>query len=386
MVFRWRAAVSLICTVLLLSCLATPGAAAEDEHFLDYSEDNFKVAFESDNLTAAVTHDWPRIVFHHSTDPFSPTFEVGFPRLYLFNDTNLDREFTISEIEYVSHLDENHVVWNVTPAEFVDETLAGEYIHFRMNATLDLYLGSDDRTLAIQEWANITFWFRISERNVTRTNSQGSYVIKGKTDLTLNYTLDIVKSTNLTGIVFEQLLQGGGTAYMFVLKQKGSHAEVIDRMVSSRVDETSYGTDFTNDFLATSLPQQDISFAKDDGTAMAYYRWDSVPLMNSSGTLLNSSVNNTFLTTGTGMLLHSCYAVSNETSMLFQEASIGIVESAFTAKITDWLRDNAVAITIFVVPIAAIIVATAMVLRHRRFSKAGGGEGESEDRKDSGEV
>jgi len=368
-----------------MSCIAAPSTAAADEHFLDYSEDNFKVAFMSDNLTAAVTHDWPRVVFHHSTDPFSPTFEVGFPRIYLFNDTNSDGEFTISEIEYVSYLDENHVAWNVTPVEFQNDTVAGEYAHFRMNTTLDLYLGLDNETVAVSEWANITFWFRISERNVTCSNSQGSYVVKGRTDLSLNYTLDVLKGTNLTGIVVEQLLQGGASAYMFILKQKGSHAEVVDRMVSSRIDERIYGTNFTNDFLATSLANQEIDFAKEDGTVKAYYRWDSVPMMNSSGNEWDAPINCSFLTTGTGMILHSTYTVSNATGSLFQEASLGIDESAFTAKITDWIKENAVAIALFIGSIAAAVASATLFLRYRKLSKAKAEKKDTEEQKGSRE-
>jgi len=384
-VSRWRTAVSLLCSALLMLCIAAPSAAAEEQHFLDYSEDNFKVAFMSDNLTAAVTHDWPRVVFHHSTDPFSPTFEVGIPRIYLFNDTNSDGEFTISEIEYVSYLDENHVAWNVTPVEFQNDTVAGEYAHFRMNATLDLYLGLDNETVAVSEWANITFWFRISERNVTWSNSQGSYVVKGRTDLSLNYTLDVLKGMNLTGIVVEQLLQGGASSFMFILKQKGSLAEVVDRMVSSRFDERIYGTNFTNDFLATSLANQEIDFAKEDGTVTAYYRWDSVPMMNSSGNEWDAPINSSFFTTGTGMILHSTYTVSNSTGSLFQQVSLGIDESAFNAKITDWIKENAVAIALFIGSIAAVVAGATLFLRYRKLSKAKAEKKDTEEQKGSGE-
>jgi hypothetical protein len=367
-VSRWRFAVSLLCSALLLSCITAP-SRADEQHFLDYSEDNFKVAFVSGNLTAAVTHDWPRVVFRHTTDPFSPTFEVGMPRIYLFNDSNADGMFTNSEIKYVSYLDENHVLWNVTPVEFLNDTVAGEYAHFRMNATLDLYLGLDNETVSVPEWANITFWFRISERNLTISNSQGSYVVKGGTDVSLNYTLNVSKSMNLTGIVVEQLLQGGGSAFMFILKQRGSHSDVVDRMVSSRFDERVYGSNFTNDFLATSLAEQDISFAKEDGTVKAYYRWDSVPSFNSSGNESAALIRCSFLTTGTGMILHSAFLISNATGTLFQEASLGIDESAFTAKITDWMKENAVAIALFVGSIAAIVAVAALFVRHRKHSK-----------------
>jgi len=364
-----RFAVSMLCSLLLVSCVALP-SFADEEHFLDYSEDNFKAAFISGNFTAAVTHDYPRVVFQHSTDPFSPTFEVGYPRVYLFNDSNTDGMFSESEIEYVSYLDENHVYWNVTPVEFLNDTEAGEYAHFRMNATLDLYLGLDNETVSIQEWANVTFWFRISEKNVTRSNSLGSYVIKGGTDLTLNFTLDIRKSINSTGVVFEQLLQGGGSAYMFILKQLDSEASVIDKTISSRFDERVNGTDFTNDFLAPSLAQQEIDFAKEDGLVKAYYRWDSLPAMSTDGDELDAPISCSYYTTGTGMILHSAYMVSNSTGSLFQDASLGINESAFTAKITDWIKENAVAITLVTATIVGIIAGVGFLMRYRRRRKA----------------
>jgi len=354
--------------MLLLSCVALP-TQADEEHFLDYSEDNFKVAFISGNLTAAVTHDYPRVVFYHSTDPFSPTFEVGYPRIYLFNDSNSDGVFAESEIDYVSYLDENHVFWNVTSVEFLNDTVAGEYAHFRMNATLDLYLGLDNETVSIPEWAKITFWFRISEKNVTWSNSKGSYVVKGGTDLTLNYTLEILKGINSTGVVVEQTLQGGGSAFMFILKQLGSHAVVVDRMVSSRFDERVYGTNFTNDFLATALAQQEVDYAKEDATVKAYYRWDSEPTMNTGGNESDALVKSSFYTTGTGMILHSAYMISNSTGSLFQDASLGIDESAFTAKITDWIKENAVAIALLVASIVGIVACVYLLARYRRHHK-----------------
>ena len=343
------------CMVLLFSVLSNRSAAADEEHFLDYSEDNFKVAFMSGNLTASVTHDYPRVVFYHSSDPFSPTFEVGFPKMYIFNDSNGDGQFALSEMQYVIWLDENHVLWNVSTLEFEHEPVAGEYAHFRMNATLALYDDMENETVAVADWANITFWFRISENDVAHTNSYGSYVIKGKTDLSINFTIEVIKETNFSGIVVEQLLQGGGSTYMFSLKQKGAVSDVVDRMVSSRFDERVNGTDFTNTFNDTSLPDQEISYAKEDGTVQAYYWWDSEPSICLNGSERAAPLNCTFFTTGTGMLLHSAYTVSNDTGCIYQESSIGLDESAFVGKITNWIRDNiAIVIAVVVVIIAAV--------------------------------
>ena len=170
---------------------------------------------------------------------------------------------------------------------------------------------------------------------------------------------------------------------MFILKQSGSHAPVVDRMVSSRFDETAYGTNFTNDFLATSLPQQEICYAKEDGTVKAYYEWDSLPVMASGGDLHDIPINNSFFTTGTGMFLHSIYPITNETDSIHQEASLGIDESAFTAKIADWLKENALAIALFVGSIVTIIVVAAVLVRRRKHAKSKDAEGDSGNQKGS---
>lgn len=335
---------------------------AKEEHFLDYSEDNFKVVFISGNLTAAVTHDWPRIVFEHSTDPFSPTFEVGFPRMFLYNDSNADDLFELSELTYVSYLDENHVAWNVTPVEFRNDPVAGELASFRVNTTLALYNGLDNETVAIHDWANIAFWFGISQRNTYNTNSLGSYLVRGRTDLTFNFTIDVLKPVNTTGVVMESLLQGGGSTYMFIVRQQGTHRSVVDEFVSARVDETVLGANFTHVFSETTLPDQQISFAKEDRTVQAYYRWDSEPTIKRADNLSYASMHDSYFTTGTGMIMHKSYTVGNETGSIFQEAFIGIDETGFSGKITNWLRDNIWMVVAFTGGMAALIVISAVVL------------------------
>ena len=290
--------------------------------------------------------------------------------MYIFNDSNDDGHFALSEMQYVSWLDENHVMWNVSTLEFEDEADAGEYAHFRMNATLALYEDVENETVAVPDWANITFWFRISENDVTHTNSYGSYVVKGKTDLSMNYTLEIIKGTNFSGIVMEQLLQGGGSTYMFSLKQNGTGSKVVNKTVSSRFDERINGTDFTNAFNDTSLANQQISYAKEDGTVQAYYWWDSEPGICVNGSERAAPLNCSFITTGTGMLLHSAYAVSNDTGCLYEESSIGLDDSAFVGEITNWIKDNIVIVVAVVAVIIAAVGAAIYFSKHRRRTSA----------------
>lgn len=355
----------LLCGVLLLAAQAAT-VVAKEEHFLDFSEDNFKVVFISGNLTVAVTHNWPRMVFEHSTDPFSPTFEVGLPRIFMYNDSNEDGYFSISEASYVSYLDSNHVLWNVTPVEFRNDSVAGECAQFRMNATLALYEGLQNETIAVHDWANITFWFKISHRGYYEANSLGSYLIQGRTDLMFNYTLDILKSVNTTGVVVEHLLQGGGSTYLFLVRQMGRYHSISDEFVSGRVDEAAYGTNFTNELHSTDLPDQQISFAKEDRTVQAYYRWDTLPVMNISGNITDPSVAYSYFTTGTGLMLHSSFLVGNGTGNIYQMGLVGIDETVFVGKISNWLKANLLDVVVFTGVMAALIVVSAFVMIRQR--------------------
>lgn len=359
----------LLCTTMLLSVLAEP-TAAKEEHFLDYSEDNFKAAFMSGNLTVAVTHDWPRMFFKHSTDPFTPTFEVGFPRLFLYNDSNEDGFFALSETTYASYLDENHVFWNVTPVEFHNDTIAGEVATFRMNATLALYEGMENETISIGDWANIAFWFKITQRGYYISNSLGSYLVLGKTDLAFNFTLDILKAVNTTGIVMEQLMQGGGSTYMFMVRQMSRYHSVVDEFVSSRTDETVFGMNYTNGFSRTELPDQQISFAKDDRTEMAYYRWDSEAVLSADTNESVLAVSSSYFTTGTGLMLHNSYLIGNETGSIYQAGLIGLNEAAFVGKLSNWIKENIWGVITFTGGMCAVIVLSAVALRRVRKRKA----------------
>lgn len=358
----------MLCVVVLVAVLAWPRSAKE-KHFLEYSEDGFKSVFISGNLTAAVTHDWPRIVFEHSTDPFSSTFEVGFPRLFLYNDTNSDGYFALSELTYVSYLDQNHVEWNVTPVEFHHDPVSGEYAAFRMNTTLALYNGLSNETVAVSDWANVTYWFRISERSTYSSNSLGSYLVRGKTDLAFNFTLDILKSIDATGVAFEQSLQGGGSTYMFVVREQGIHHSVVDEFVSARVDESVLGTNFTHGFSDTTLPDQQISFAKEDRTVQAYYEWDSEPTLTNGGNISVLSMESSYFTTNTGMTLHTVYPIGNGTGSIYQKGMVGIDESGFTGTIGNWVNENLWTIVAFTGGMAVLIVVSAVwLVRIRKHS------------------
>ena len=357
------------CSAVLLAALVPSARGAAEEHFLDYSEDNFKAIFISGNLTAAVTHDWPRIVWWHSTAPFSPTFEVSMPKMYLYNDSNGDGVFAMSEAIYTAYLDQNHVTWNATTVEFHNDTLSGEYAQFRMNATLSLYKGLVNQTVDVSDWANITFWFRITENTTYHSNSFGTYPVRGKIDLSLNFTIDVLNRVNSSGIVLEQLLQGGGSNEMFMLKEGGSHTQPLYNAVSARVDETGLGLNHTNAFLATDLANQEIAFSKDDGTVQAHYIWDSQPRAGANESSPPVLFNNSYFTTGTGLMLHTAYQIGNSTGPLYHEATIGIDEAGFVLRITDWLKDNLVNILLVIGIVVAVVAALVMIggrLKSRR--------------------
>ncbi len=363
---RWRVVlIAMACAAMLGA--TSPVAASAQEHFLDYSVDNYKVSFISGNLTAAVTYAWPRVIFQHSTDPFSASFEVGMPTIYLYNDTNDDGLFSRSEAAYFGYLGSFFdVVWNVSEVEFYNDTAGGEAALFRMSAPVSLFLNSTDVEPALRDWANITYWFRIYEKKMTFTNSYGSYDVQGKTELRFNYSLDIRQKLNYTGLALEHLLKGGGSASMFLLRESSGRPGAHLTPVYSREDETANGPEFTHQLSQTTLPYQEINFAKGDNTIQAFYRYDSEPMGNISGEVRPVEMGSCFYTTGTGMILHVTYAIDNETSSLTHDGMIGIDEAGFKVRVRDWFEDNIVAILSVIGMIAALVALAVFVTRVRQ--------------------
>lgn len=356
--------------MLCAAALVIPASSVVSgaEHFLDYSEDNFKVVFISGNLTAAVTYDWPRVVFQHSTALLAPTFEVGMPLLYLFNDTNPDGVFDQSEMVYVSYLDAHHnVTWTVSSVEFGSETMPGEYAQFRMNASLSLVNDFENPTALVEDWANITFWFRITENPVVYSNTYGSYTVVGKTDLKMNFTLEIKKHINVSGIALEQSLKGGGSTYMFQIREDAGGGDTRVTSVSSRDDETVRGLNFTHMLNETSLGCQEIDFSKADGVVQAHYHYSSEPISLARGTMHATPMNSSYYTTGSGLKLNIAYSIDNETDTITHESSLGLDEHGFVSKVKDWFTENLPWLLIISGGIVAVVSISILVIMLRKY-------------------
>jgi len=366
---RAGAASALIVVVLMSFALAYPsGSASQDDPFLEFFEDNYKVSFVSENLTAAATYAWPRVVFFHTTDLLSPNFEVGFPIFHPFNDTNGDGVFSKSEALYYGYLDAHHnVTWTLRPTVIDEYSDGSEYALYTMNASISLYSGPDEVFPEIEGWANVTFNFVISETPRLSQNSLGSYFVDGKIAMRVNFTLDIDKHINATGLAMEHFLKGGGSTFMFVLKED-TPLGIGFTNVSSREDETVNGLEFTHVMNQTSLPYQQVQFAKEDGTVQAYFHYDSDPDTVVGGALQEARMNSSYYTTGDGLILHTAFSFSNETDSLSYESHLGLDESGFTSSVEDWLERNLPLILVIagsIITITACIMFLVLLKRHR---------------------
>ena len=365
--------------MLCAAALVIPASSVVSgaEHFLDYSEDNFKVVFISGNLTAAVTRGWPLVVFQHSSALLAPNFEVGVPLLYLFNDTNPDGVFDQSEMVYVSYLDAHHnVTWTVSSVEFGNETMPGEYAQFRMNASLSLFNDLENLTAQVEDWANITFWFRITENPVVYTNLYGSYTVMGKTDLRMNFTLEIKKHINVSGIALDLSLKGGGSTYMFQIMEDAGSGGTRVTSVSSRDDETVHGLNFTHKINSTSLGSQDIDFSKADGVVQAHYHYSSEPISLAPGTMHATPMNSSYYTTGSGLKLNIAYSIDNETDTIIHDSSLGLDELGFVSKVKDWFKENLPWLLIIsgsIVAVVSISILVTMLKNRNKVPPASGG-------------
>jgi hypothetical protein len=370
-------AVTLFCVGFLVAEIGAAYASDVEEPFLDFSVDNYKVNFISGNLTASVTYEWPRIIFSHSTDPFSPTFELSLPKLFLFNDTNSNGLFEKEEALYVGFLDELHLTWNRPQVEFLNVSDGSQVSWIKMNSTVSLFKSVESALPEVPDWANMTLHYTIFENGTAISNSLGTYSIEARIEMAFNFTLDILKHMESSGIVLEQGLQGGGSTYLFTLAQSDCDGSLMYTTVTSRIDEESmFGTNYTHRFRATDSPRQEIYFVKENGTRQAYYKWDSEPLQLVDGNLSAAVANTSYYTTGTGLALHTVYFTSNGSQQIHQEASIGIIESGFRGRIRDWMMDN---MGYVLIVSGASVLAASVVIFFRIIRKKPGEPGEKKD-------
>ena len=369
--------VALALTMIFV--VGSSGAEGSDpeEYDLFVSIDEAKVCIISGNFSVAITRDWPRVIFKHEEDPFSPTFEVSCPRMYVHNDTNGDGLFTLSETALTVFLDSNHVSWNLTDIDQGYSHELGEYATFGMRSELNAYSVGENETLVMASWARLSFWYSISEKSVDHENSLGRYTVDGGTQLRVNFSLSIDSCTDMNALVLEQFLQGGGSTNMFhLMESEGDYVYVTE--ISATVDERVDGEDFSHGYAATSEPVQEINFAKEDGSVQALYRWGSEALVdigvNTSALPLNSS----YFTTGNGMMLHSQIAVDNCTTQVSHESIIGLVESGFVGSVTDWMREYSWPMALLICVIACLAVLSLLRWRRRR-QMNGSGEDKQTD-------
>jgi len=360
-----------VVAVLLAALMPVGSVCAEGEDeipFLSHSVDDYKTSFVSDNLTAAVTHDWPRVAFYHTNDRFSPTFEIGMPVIYLFNDTNQDGIFARSEATYLAYLDSlRNVTWNISLVLMGADPVAGQFALLNRSADIALYDIREPMEPAMERWAKAHFSFRITENPVTHHNLLGDYRVEGMIDMHIRMTLEILHKVNSTGLVLEQSLKGGLTTNTFVLTEDLGLDQLASTKVPSRVDETVNGDDFTHRFNLTDLPVQCIDIAKEDGTVQAHYRTSSVPMMSDGANITAPPMNCSYYTFGSGMILHTAFMVPDANGTITHDVCLGIDESGFYEHVGDWLAKNLAAVLMATAAIvAAVSLITIMVIRRKK--------------------
>jgi hypothetical protein len=368
--------VAVLSAALLLLLSLSLLLSGAPKHFLDYSEDNYKIAFVSDNFTAAVTRDMPRVVFGHAHPVLSPEFVASSQKLYVFNDTNGDGVFSRSEAIYTSYLDSHHVTWNMSTAEFGNDSDGNEYAQVWMRTQASLYAVNDDvsDSPVINDWAVVTFSYRISERATNHSNVLGTYVVSGKTEMTMSFAITLLKHIDADGIVLEMYVQGGGSTNMLQLREATGAAAGQLTNVSSSLDESVLGTNFTHRFMQTDRPLQDIYMAKEDGIVQAFYHFSSAPMNGSGASAGVVRLNSSYYTDGAGMVLHQAFFIANGTDAISLESSLGIDELGFNVSVKDWFRDNLPILMVVIGTIAAAILLTAFVIMYRRHRKSQSGD------------
>ena len=357
-------AASLGLAMLIASTMVSSGADAE-EYELSVSIDDAKINLHSGNFSVAITRDWPRVIFKHELDPFSPTFEVSCPRMYLFNDTDGDGIFDPPEAEFTVFLDSNHVNWNLSAFEQDYSSQYGQYVVVGMNAFVHAYVVGENETLVVSDWALLSFWFFLAEESVVCECPGGTYVIDGKTQMRMNFTLRLNDYLDVDGVVLEQMLQGGGSTNMFQLVEGFPIGGTTTTGISALVDEREVEADYAHEFRETSDLVQKTRFAKEDGVVQAFYFWETEAMMDGEASNAAALVNSSYFTTGAGMMLHSILPMDNHTTMVSHGSTMGIYESGFIGSVSDWIREYIIAFVI----VCGVIVVVSLTLAARRLRR-----------------
>lgn len=356
-----------MCFVILVSASSATTADADEEYDFDVVYDDAKVSIISGNFSVRLTSDWPRVIFKHETDPFSPHFEISCPRMYSFNDTDDDGVFDPSEEGFTMFLDSNHVSWNVTIPEHGYDAVYGEYVLVGMDASIHAYVVGENETLAIPNWARLSFWFFVTETPVVYECPSGSYAVSGNTEMRMNFTLVVNECLDSDGLVLEQLLQGGGSTNIFQLVEGTVTGENTTTEVSGLVDERDEEGDYSHEFQKTPHPMQMIRFANEENVSKAFYLWESETEVIDGDLNRIADVNSSYYTTGAGMILHSVLPIDNCTTEVSHASTMGIYESGFIGSVRDWITEYFVP---FIVMCAVIIIASLSLFIWRRKAKA----------------
>jgi hypothetical protein len=359
------ASAAAICACIFIASLSLSAQGDSDGYQLDVTVNDTDVGIVSGNLTAAITREWPWVVFHHTLDPWGPTFGVSYNSLYLFNDTNGDGVFARSEATAVVNMGSEYSEWILSPVERDHDPVMGEFAQFSMTCTLSAERIGVDGPVQIENWANVTFWFRITELPMTYTNSIGEYVVQGKTEILTRLTITINNSTGDQGVVLEQRIDGGGKTNLLLLKEMTGRNVIVYTEANGRIDESLLSTNFTHPFRQTDEAMQRIQLCKEDRTVQAFYYWDTEAVVEEEHNERISPIVSSYYTMGTGMVLHSEVPLSNSTLNLNLGAIVGIDEAGFSS-MRDWLKENIPLVVGLSACVAAVVVLSVMYTRRKK--------------------
>jgi hypothetical protein len=357
-----RILVASLCLAMLITSISALGSADDEEYELDVNVDDTKVCLVSGNFSVAITLDWPRVIFKHEYDPFSPTFEVSCPKMYFFNDTNWNGIFDPPEAVFTVFLDSNHVDWSLSALDQGYSDAHGRYAVIGMDSSIHAYVVGENETLVAPDWATLSFWFFLAEKPVTYERLCGTYVIDGKTEMRMNFTLHVNDYPEADGIVVEQLLKGGASTNMFQLVEGLAGGGTTKTEVSALVDERVADGNYSHEFFETSDPVQKTRFAKEDGVVQAFYFWETDAMMTGSDSNSTGPVNSSYFTTGAGMILHSILPTDNCTVLVSHDSTMGIYESGFVGSVRDWILEY---IVVFTVACVAVALASLILIVRR---------------------
>lgn len=365
-------------TVALLVILSSFPATALHGG-LSFTEDSQSITIYSGNLTTQFYKSTPEIVFFNTQDGGeNARFSIKYDQIICFNDSG-DGIIDLEETKYTAALSDFN--WQTSRVVSGEKEDTGAYIEFTISSEIDVSSYSPGEEYVehgvkpgmpgsqitqtpptgketVDGWAEIKFYFTITEKDVERSVDSSNYIIKGETEVKIDIEIIIQKELDISNIAIGQRLNADES-------EEKTHEYRLHEPEGIR-DYTDMGS-VAYRYEYMDAPKQEIGFAQVDGEEQGFYSWtSSFESFYADGSKKTLEVETSYLM-NEGLHLFFSYPYDAGVEILYHDPSFGIIAEAFEKAVV-YIMDHVYSFTMGIV-IALGVVSSWTYLKVRSEGK-----------------